>query len=354
MHIIFSEMRLFDKIKIERIRTALKDAKRIAIISHYNPDGDAVGSSLAMYHYLKAEGYEVNVVLPNPFPQFLHWMPASNDIVVAERCMKSAKKILQMADMLFVMDMNAPHRSGAALEPLIIESPAFKVLIDHHILPNIDCDVQISTPATTSTCELAYQTISHVAGTKKKITKEVATCIYVGMITDTGSLSYMCNRPQTYSILNDLMKKGIDGEQIHRNVYDNYSVSRIKLLGLCLGQRLEIMQDYATSYMYLTKKDLVDNDYEVGDTEGFVNYGLSMRGIQFTALFIERDSRIRISFRSKGNFDVSYFARTYFDGGGHKNASAAYFYGTLENAIAAFKNALEFYKEELSPKNFCN
>jgi len=172
----------------------------------------------------------------------------------------------------------------------------------------------------------------------------------VGMITDTGSLSYMCNRPQTYQILNELMKKGVDGERIHREIYDNYSESRIKLLGLCLGQRLVIMRKMSTSYMYLTKEDLKNNNYVVGDTEGFVNYGLSMRGIQFTALFIERENRIRISFRSKGNFDVSRFARTHFDGGGHKNASAAYFYGTLEGAIEAFKTALEQYKAELLPE----
>lgn len=345
-------MRLFDKSKIEDINKALQTAKKIVIISHYNPDGDAVGSSLAMYHYLKNEGHDVQVILPNPFPQFLQWMPGSKEILIAERHLKTAKKHLQEADMLFVMDMNAPHRSGVDLEPSISNSSAFKVLIDHHLLPNIDCNVQISSIATTSTCELAYQTIIKLAKSKKVITKDLATCVYVGMITDTGSLSYSCNHPQTYQVLADLMKAGIDGEHIHREVYDNYSESRIKLLGLCLGQRLVILRNQSTSYMYLTKKDLADNNYVVGDTEGFVNYGLSMKGIQFTALFTERDSRIRISFRSKGNFDVSYFARTYFDGGGHKNASAAYFYGTLEEAIEKFVNVLQLYKKELDPKNF--
>lgn len=343
-------MRLFSKIKIEKINASLQKAKKVAIISHYNPDGDAVGSSLAMYHYLKNEGLEVKVILPNPFPDFLGWMPGSGEIIIAEKKLSAAKRILQEADVLFVMDMNAPHRSGANLEQSIIASSAFKVLIDHHILPNIDCDAQISTPNTTSTCELTYQTIVKLAGTKEKVTHSVGTCIYVGMITDTGSLSYMCNRSQTYQILNELMKKGVDGERIHREIYDNYSESRIKLLGLCLGQRLVIMRKMSTSYMYLTKEDLKNNNYVVGDTEGFVNYGLSMRGIQFTALFIERENRIRISFRSKGNFDVSRFARTHFDGGGHKNASAAYFYGTLEGAIEAFKTALEQYKAELLPE----
>lgn len=345
-------MRLFSKIKIEKINAALQKAKKVAVISHYNPDGDAAGSSLAMYHYLKNEGLEVNVILPNPFPDFLGWMPGSSEIIIAEKKLSTAKKILKEADVLFVMDMNAPHRSGASLEPSIIASPAFKVLIDHHLLPDIDCDVQISTPETTSACELTYQTIVRLAGTTRKITKEVATSIYVGMITDTGSLSYMCNRPQTYLVIHELMKKGVDAEKIHRNVYDNYSESRIKLLGLCLGQRLVIMRELSTTYMYLTKEDLKNNNYVVGDTEGFVNYGLSMKGIQFTALFTEREHRIRISFRSKGNFDVSYFARTHFDGGGHKNASAAYFYGTLEDAIKAFKTALKQYQTELLPEKF--
>src|SRR5574344_1853226 len=343
-------MRLITQSKIEQIRQKLQTTHKIAIISHYNPDGDAVGSSLALYQYFKNEGFTVHVILPNPFPNFLSWMPGSEDIIIAGLQFKMATKVLKEADMLFVVDMNAAHRSGKALEMPILESPAYKILIDHHISPDIDCKVSFSTPETTSTCELVFMILEKLSKQKEKITKEVAECIYVGMITDTGSLSYACNHPRTYLILNKLMKKGINGEEIHRNVYDNYEESRIKLLGLCLSQRLTIMRDLSTSYMYLTKKDLIANDYAVGDTEGFVNYGLSMRAVQFTAFFTERDDRIRISFRSKGNFDVNEFARKNFNGGGHKNASAAFYYDTLENTIEYFKEVVKQYEVQLLPK----
>ncbi|HNW68321.1 MAG TPA: DHH family phosphoesterase [Bacteroidales bacterium] len=343
-------MRLITKSKIEQLRRQLSEAQKIAIISHYNPDGDAVGSSLALYQYFKNEGYQVRVILPNPFPQFLAWMPGSEDIIIADAHFKEAAKTLKEADLLFVVDMNAAHRSGKALEQPIIDSPAFKVLIDHHVCPSFDYKVQFSTPDTTSSCELVYLVLDKLSDDKAKIKKEVAECIYVGMITDTGSLSYACNHPITYQILSKLMKLGVDGETIHRNVYDNYEESRIKLLGLCLSQRLSLMREFSTSYMYLTMKDLNDNQYKIGDTEGFVNYGLSMKDVLFTAFFIERENKIRISFRSKGNFDVNLFARNHFNGGGHKNASAAFYYDTLENTIQYFKEVLKQYEKQLQLK----
>lgn len=345
-------MSLFTSAKIGVVAEKLKTARTIAIISHFNPDGDAVGSSLALYHYFSGEGYDVKVVLPNPVSAFLRWMPGMDNVIIAERNMEKAQRVLEHADILFVVDMNASHRSGNALEPYIDGCKAFKVLIDHHLSPVFECDVMFSTIKTTSTCELVYQFLSKLASSDEKITIDVATCIYVGMITDTGSLSYMCNHPGTYLILSKLMKKGIDGENIHRKVYDNYNESRIKLLGLCLSQRLKVMRPISTTYMYLTMKDLMQNNYVVGDTEGFVNYGLSLKGIQFTAFFTEREDRIRVSFRSKGNFDVNQFARKHFNGGGHKNASAAFWYDSLENTLKYFEKVMEEYQEILNPENF--
>ena len=330
----------------------LEKSRRIVILSHYNPDGDAVGSSLALYHYFLNEGFEVNVILPNPVSEFLLWMPAMEKVIIAERALKTAVKIMQKADVMFFVDMNAPHRCGTALEPYIVQSNAFKVLIDHHLTPAIDCNVLFSTTHTTSTCELVYQFLSKITPTKERITQDIAACVYVGMITDTGSLSYMCNNPETYKVIAELMKKGIDGELIHRRIYDNYHESRIKLLGLCLSQRLKIMRPISTTYMYLSLEDLKANQYVVGDTEGFVNYGLSLQGIQFTAFFTEREDRIRVSFRSKGNFDVNVFARKHFNGGGHKNAAAGYFYDSLENALRYFEEVMSSYVDVLNPKNF--
>lgn len=332
------------------IQSALAISKKIAIISHYNPDGDAVGSSLALYHYFKESGFEVDVILPNPFPDFLSWMPGSDRIVIAECEKERAQKIVKNADMLLITDMNAPHRSGKILEPTIINSKAFKVLIDHHVAPDIEVDVMFSTVKTSSSCELVYRFLFDYLKRGTVLTKELATCIYVGIITDTGSLTYACNDYKTYLILSKLIRAGIDGEAIHRLVYDNYGASRIQLLGLSL-QRMRVLKEYGTAYIYLSSQDLKDNDYKMGDTEGFVNYGLTIKFVQFAAIFIQRGDRIRISFRSKGNFDVNQFAREHFNGGGHRNASAAYHHDTLENTMAYFESLLPQYQEELLKPN---
>ena len=334
--------------EIQLAQDALTRSNKVVIVSHYNPDGDAMGSSLAIYHYCKGKGKDVHVILPNLFPSFLNWMPGADNIVVAAQHADKARKLFAEADLMFVVDMNAPSRFGSAFEECITDSKAFKILIDHHVSPIIDCNVKLSETQTTSTCELVYNFLFDELCDKEALTLDIAECIYVGMITDTGSLSYMCNHPETYLAISELMKKGVDGEAIHRKVYDNYSESRLRLLGLLLSQRLKIMNDYATSYSYLTKEDLIDNNFHIGDTEGFVNYGLSVGTVKFTAFFTERDNRIRVSFRSKGDFDVNKFARKHFDGGGHKNASAAYHYDTLENTMAYFEEVLKEYKDELT------
>lgn len=333
---------------LHTIHTQLSQSKKIAIVSHYNPDGDAIGSSLALYHFFKGQDYDVQVVIPNPFPDFLKWMPASETILIADQNKTEAKKAISEADLLFVVDMNAPYRSGILLENAIIKSKAFKILIDHHIDPDIESNIMYSFPGSSSTCELIYRFLfNDLHYEDSLLSLDMAKCLYVGIITDTGSLTYSSNDPGTYTILSRLIGKGVDGEKIHRLIYDNYDESRLRLLGLSLSERLTVMPEYATAYIYLSKKDLKDYHYKIGDTEGFVNYGLSMKSVQFAVIFIQRDKRVRISFRSKGNFDVNQFARLYFNGGGHKNASAAYYHDTLENTISYFESLLPKHKEEL-------
>ena len=322
------------------MRVALKDTKTIAIVFHFNPDGDALGSALALYHYFKDEGYDASVISPNPFPNFLQWMPGADQILVAQENLVEARKRIRDADMLFVVDMNAPHRAGQDLQNAISKSTHFKVLIDHHVQPDIKCDVMYSTHLTTSASELVYNFLYQYLTPQKRISKAIAECLYVGIITDTGSMSYTCDFPDSYSVLRKLIESGINGEEIHRKVYDNYTESRMKLFGLALSQRIVVMPEFGASYMYLTKKDLTDNGFQIGDTEGFVNYGLSMGIVHFTAFFTERDNRIRVSFRSKGIVDVNLFARKYFEGGGHANAAGAFYHGSMEDAIAHFENAV--------------
>ena len=328
------------ELDIQKIRAALQGTKTITIVFHFNPDGDAVGSALALYRFFKDEGYAVSVISPNPFPDFLQWMPGADDILVAPEHLDEARNLIMGADMLFVVDMNAPHRAGQDLQNAITKSPAFKVLIDHHVQPDIQCDVMYSTHLTTSASELVYNFLYKYLAPEKRLTREIAECLYVGIITDTGSMSYTCDYPESYSVLRKLIEAGVNGEDVHRKVYDNYTESRMKLLGLALSQRMTVLPEYGASYMYLTKKDLTDNGFQIGDTEGFVNYGLSMKAVHYTAFFTERDNRIRVSFRSKGIVDVNLFARKYFEGGGHLTAAGAFYYGTMEEAIAHFLNAV--------------
>jgi len=333
---------------IQSINEANKRAEKVAIVTHYNPDGDALGSALALYHYYKNEGIEVNVLLPNQFPSFLSWMPGSEHILIGEQNSTKSKKILKEADVLYFVDMNAPHRASALFENVIKKSKAFKILIDHHVNPDIDCDVIFSVPSASSTCQLVYEYLfDHLKVPKEKLTLDMANCIYTGIITDTGSLTFSCNDPKLYLILSQLIKRGVDGENVHRLVYDNYEESRIHLLGLSLSQRLIILSEYATAYIYLSIEDLERYNYKIGDTEGFVNYGLTMKNVQLAVIFVQREQKIRISFRSKGNFDVNLFARKHFNGGGHRNAAAAYHVDTLENTLKYFEELLPEYQNQL-------
>lgn len=327
--------------EIQQTKLALQDAKTITIVFHFNPDGDALGSALALYNYFSNEGYEVSVISPNPFPDFLRWMPGANKILIAQENLVEARKRIKNADILFVVDMNAPHRAGQDLQNSITKAKNFKILIDHHVQPDIKCDVMYSTCHTTSASELVFNFLYRYLFPRKKIKKEIAECLYVGIVTDTGSMSYSCDYPESYSVLRKLVEVGVNGEEVHRKIYDNYTESRMKLLGLALSQRLKVMPEYGVSYMYLTKQDLLDNNFQIGDTEGFVNYGLSLGVVHYTAFFTERDNRIRVSFRSKGKVNVNFFARKYFNGGGHANAAGAFYNGSMKDAIAHFEKSVK-------------
>ena len=329
--------------EIDSFKLQLARSKKIAIVTHYNPDGDALGSTLAIFSHFQEIGFEVNGILPNPFPDYLSWMPFSEKLINAQKQLAKSLRLIEKADILILVDMNAAHRAGKELEEAINRSKAYKVMIDHHPNPSFDADLMYSTIYSTSASEMVYRFIKEI-NPDQPISLNTANCVYTGMITDTGSLSYACNRPLIYQILKELMEIGVDGELIHRQVYDNYSESRLRLLGVSL-KNMVVMDKQATSYMYLTRKDLLDNHFKNGDTEGFVNYGLALSSVKFTAFFTEREGRVRISFRSKDDFDVNIFASTYFNGGGHKNASASYHYDTLENTINFFEEIVKNHPE---------
>ncbi len=323
---------------------SLKPGK-IVITSHKNPDGDAIGSSLALYEYLKLKNFEVNVIIPNSAPAFLNWLPNSDQIIIYQDDAKHAQKVLKESETLFSLDYNAMHRTGDMKE--VLESfKGTKILIDHHLEPSSIFDLVYSTTKTSSTSELIYDLIEESLDVKL-INKNIAEAIYVGIVTDTGSFSYACNYPKTYRTVASLIECGIDGERIHRLVYDTFSEDRLNLLGFCLSQRLVVLPDCGAAYIYLYNNDLKRFNFQVGDTEGIVNYALSIDKVKVAVLLTERDKLIRISFRSKSNFSVNDFARNYFDGGGHQKAAGGNSTDSMDTTIKKLNKLLQQHKNEI-------
>jgi bifunctional oligoribonuclease and PAP phosphatase NrnA len=328
------------------IHRLLQQPHKILITTHTNPDGDAIGSSLALFGYLRQNGHSVTVMIPDPDPKFLQWMPFHSDLLVYSldkvRCQKSIKE----AEIIFCVDFNSLGRLSLA-EQDFRNSPGKKILIDHHTQPSADFDFQISETQTSSTCELIYDFIAD-SGDKEKINKDIATCIYAGIITDTGSFSYSCNYEKTYLITADLYRRGIDGEHIHRLVYDTYSESRLRLLGFAISEKLVVLPEYHAAYIALTKQDLERFNHQIGDTEDIVNYALSIADINIAALFYERDEIVKVSLRSKGHFSVNDIARSYYNGGGHVNAAGANSILSLQKTVEVFVKLLPEYQEQLN------
>jgi phosphoesterase RecJ-like protein len=328
------------------LQDLLSSRKKIVVTSHHNPDGDAIGSTLAMLHYLKLMGHQVSAMVPNAFPDFLSWMPGASDILICETEKKQCEELILNAQIIFCLDYNAFQRTSS-LQGALNTATGLKVMIDHHPEPKKeDFDFLFSKVETSSTGELIYEFIKAMDGTPL-INLEVATGIFVGIMTDTGSFSYSCNHESTYRIVAELLKYGLDAGNIHRLVYDTFSESRLRLLGYCLSEKLVVLPEYATAYITLSKEDLRNFNYQVGDTEGVVNYALSIKGIVLAAFMTERDDRVRLSFRSKGDFSVNDLARKYFAGGGHKNAAGGDSYVSLDKTIQAFESLLPEYKEAL-------
>jgi phosphoesterase RecJ-like protein len=331
---------------ISELQAILEGSTNIVVTTHTNPDGDAIGSSLALFHFLRDRGKNVNVVVPNKYPTFISWMPGDDQILVYEQEHKKSQSVIAEADLIFCLDYNAIHRSGS-LQDILKVAEAPRIMIDHHPAPETEAFRFVySSTETSSTSEMIYDFITQVAD-DQAITKDIATCLFVGIMTDTGSFSFACNRPQTFEVTAALIKTGIDIEWIHRKVYDTFSEDRLRLLGFSLSEKLVVKPEYATAYIALSKQDLERFNYQVGDTEGIVNYALSIEGITMAILLTERRGRIRLSFRSKGDFSVNDIARDHFQGGGHRNAAGGDVYDSLKQAIIKLEELLPVYKDAL-------
>lgn len=333
--------------QVAALQTLLSTPKKIAIIPHKNPDGDAIGSSLGLYHYLLQLGNDVKVVSPNDYPKFLKWMPASSEVLNWEKVNSNCVKTLEEADAIFTLDFNDLGRTGDMAE-LLKTLPASFVMIDHHREPTDYAQIMFSEPEMSSTSEMVYHIIEAL-GHKEAITKDIASCLYAGIVTDTGSFKFSATTVSTHQVAANLIERGASNNDIHTLIYDNNSADRLYLLSTAL-QNMKIFPEYQTSYMTLSSEELKKHNFKKGDTEGFVNYGLSINGVEFTAIFIENEEEglIKISLRSKSDFDVNTFARAHFNGGGHKNAAGGRMIGTIEETTTFFESLLDQYKSELA------
>ncbi|HLN54537.1 MAG TPA: bifunctional oligoribonuclease/PAP phosphatase NrnA [Bacteroidales bacterium] len=323
----------------KELENLLSVSRNIVIISHINPDGDAIGSQLALYHYLLDKGKTAAMIAPNNLQEFLKWMDGSELINVFIRDRKKCRAIIDEADLIVMVDFNQSNRLGEAEEP-VMSAQAKKVIIDHHLNPAEFADIIISDPAKCSTAELMYELVKIMNGGPFS-SKAFAECVYVGIVTDTGNFVHGNYTPETFRITADLLETGIRKERILNLVYNNFSSDRMKLLGFALNQRMVVLPDMKTAYIWLTREDLESYKHCKGDTEGFVNLPLSISGIHFSVLFIEKENFIKLSLRSKGCFSTNEFASRYFGGGGHLNASGGEHYDSLQNTIDYFLKALE-------------
>ncbi len=333
--------------EIQGVQTLLKTPKNIVIIPHKNPDGDAIGSTLALWHYLKEGQHNAVIIAPNDYPDFLKWMPGENEIVKYDSQREQAETLLKNANVIFTLDFNDWSRIGD-MGHSVADLDATFIMIDHHQQPSDYATFMYSDTNMSSTCEMVYNFITFL-GDEDHINAEMASCMYTGIMTDTGSFRFKATTSKTHRIIANLIDKGAENDAIHNAIYDTNSLSRIHLLG-CALKNLVVLEEFNTVYITISKEELQQYDFKKGDTEGFVNYGLSLKGIKFAAIFIEnlQEPYVKMSLRSKGDFSVNEFARAHFNGGGHTNAAGGRSDDSMQDTITRFTKILTDYKSVLN------
>ncbi|MDW7690490.1 DHH family phosphoesterase [Flammeovirgaceae bacterium SG7u.111] len=331
----------------EALKELLDQPRKIVIFPHRKPDADALGASLALAAFLNKKGHEATVISPTDYPDFLNWLPGNECVLVYEGNNTKAENLISESDVLFCLDFSSLDRIDN-LGPIVAKSTATKVLIDHHLGKEDFADFELWNPKSAATAELVFDFIN-LFGDSNAIDLPMAQCIYAGIMTDTGSFKYSSTSGKTHTIIADLLDRGLKQEEIHRNIFDVNTENRIKFLGYALNEKLVILHEYKTAYIAITAEELVRFQLKTGDTEGLVNYPLSIQGIKLAVLFTDRSEHISMSFRSVGDFSVSEFANAHFNGGGHKNASGAAVKNmTLDEVVERFNKLLPFYREQLN------
>ena len=330
---------------IQPLKALLSAPQKIVITTHHKPDADALGSSLGMSNYLKKLGHEVTVVTPSDYPAFLHWMKGNDEVIIySEKEREKVHRIIEACDVILTLDFSALSRIND-LGDEVKNSKAYKINIDHHLHPEDFADFQISNTNAAATCELCYEFIVNM-GHRDQIDKDVAECLYAGIMTDTGGFRHPNTSKNVHDVVANLIELGADNAMVAKKIYDNNSLNRLKFLGFALSEKLVVIPEYSTAYFAITSDELAKYNSQTGDTEGLVNYALSLQGIVLAALFTDRSEAIKMSFRSIGEFPANEIAAKYFNGGGHRNAAGGRTEWTLEETVNKFKEILPEYKDE--------
>lgn len=332
--------------EILEIKDLLQTKGLIVITSHHNPDGDAIGSILGLHHILKAMGIESAMVMPNEIPDFLAWLPSCNDVVRYSKQEKKAKALLENAEVLFALDYNGTARLEK-MEKDFQNSKAKKILIDHHPFPESSFDFYLSDTSVSSTAELVYEFALKIDA-ESFINFNSAICLFTGIMTDTGSFSYACSAPRTFEIVAKLIALGVKVEEVQQQVYNNFSEDRMRLMGHALTSKMKVFPEFQAAYISLSREELKQFHYRIGDTEGIVNLPLSIKNVVFSALFVESTDFVKVSLRSVGNFPVNKVSKEFFNGGGHTNAAGGKSFATMSETESKFMEALNQYKEQLN------
>lgn len=328
--------------KYKEIIKSIKNAENIVISSHKSPDGDSIGSSLALYHFIESLDKRSLVCHADKAPLYLTWLPGSADILIYEEQQEKVKEAFVNADLIFCLDYNSADRVGSDIEPLLNASKAKKIMIDHHMNPSDFCEITVSETTVCSTSQLIFELIDQT-GNIDLLNEKIGIPIYLGIMTDTGSFRFPSVQARTHEVLAELIKAGVKHYEIHEKVLDTNTVDRLKLRGFVISEKLELIKDYPVAIMSLTETELKGYNYVKGDTDGLVNVALSIAGIQVAAFFSEKDGQIKISFRSKGDFYVNELAMEHFAGGGHKYASGGVSFESMEKTIIKFKELIPQY-----------
>ena len=337
--------------QIQNIYPLLATPKKVVITTHQKPDADAMGSSLALSHFLKGFGHKVTVISPTNWATFLNWMPGCNEVLDYESPNGKANAAIDEADWIFCLDFNTLSRTKR-MEEKLMAAKAEKVLIDHHREPQEEVFAYgVSDIGKSSTCEMIYDFIVD-SGNADKITTEISECIYAGVMTDTGSFRFPSTTASVHKLVGHLKDRGLEHSHIHEELYDNFLENRFRFIGNVLLNRMEIFYEYNTALIAIPQQDLVKYDMRTGDTEGLVNFPLSIKGIKLATIIIDRGEERKSSFRSKGGFDVNTFARKYFNGGGHFNAAGGFNKEPLDEVVAKFKLAMKESVAQLSSYQF--